>query len=128
MNPNPKTEQIEAYKWKPGQSGNPKGMPKGIRPFKVVLREILEAYEDNVENLGKVDGTQAVAIALFNKAVKENDVSAIRELLDRLEGKSKQTIDYTDKSESKDKLDEALDNIQKLMKDEATTTSDSESS
>ncbi len=28
-NPNPKTEHLEATRWKPGQTGNPGGRPKG---------------------------------------------------------------------------------------------------
>ena len=35
-------KRLGPYQWKPGQSGNPKGAPKGWKPAHVQLREALE--------------------------------------------------------------------------------------
>lgn len=70
------------YQFKPGQSGNPAGLPKGTRWMKTRLRELLEQG-----GLG-----DKVLDALINKA-KDGDVQAIREILDRIDGKVAQGIE-----------------------------------
>jgi hypothetical protein len=70
--------------FQPGQSGNPNGRPK-TRPFKDALKKALEAAGDDSE------GLRLVAVALVQKA-REGDVSAIKELADRIDGKVAQAI------------------------------------
>lgn len=101
--------------WKPGQSGNPKGKPKGTKNFKTILAQVLGAYKEDFAG-EEIDGAKKVAITLFKKAVyeKNGDIAAIRELLDRLEGRPIQNInqrhDITD-----DKLSQAVDGIQQIL-------------
>jgi hypothetical protein len=67
--------------WKPGESGNPNGRPKGSRPWYVILRE---RFED-----GKISQADVVD-AQIKKAAKGNSKSA--ELIwDRMDGKAKET-------------------------------------
>lgn len=74
--PNPDTQ------FKPGESGNPKGMAKGTRWLKTRLREALE----------KGDVADDIMLALIAKA-KKGDTSAIKEIFDRIDGKVTQEID-----------------------------------
>lgn len=74
-----------------GVSGNPKGKPKGVRNFSTVIREFLENVETTV-NGKKGDGYLAVVATLFKLATTKEDISAIREIIDRLDGKAKQVI------------------------------------
>ena len=39
-NPNPPLENLEKGKWKPGQSGNPKGKAKGTKSLATIIREL----------------------------------------------------------------------------------------
>lgn len=65
--------------FKPGQSGNPGGRPK-TKPFKDALKRAVEASGDDTKKL------DALALALYSKAL-EGDVSALKEIADRLDGK-----------------------------------------
>jgi len=38
-------EHLKRYAWKPGQSGNPKGRPRGVKEFRVALRDNLDTEE-----------------------------------------------------------------------------------
>lgn len=44
-NPNPPLENLEKGKWKPGQSGNPKGKPKGTKHISTWIQEMLNDEE-----------------------------------------------------------------------------------
>jgi hypothetical protein len=74
-----KTENLKPFR--PGQSGNPKGRPKGSRNRNTIIMEWLEAPsedgEPNVDTMTK---------AIIKKAIG-GDVPAFRELLDSAYGK-----------------------------------------
>lgn len=72
------------HRWKPGQSGNPGGRKPGLSITAVLRKMLDEAVEDTQGN--KVKMKRAVARALLVRALG-GDVRAIRELLDRTEGK-----------------------------------------
>jgi len=74
--------------WQPGQSGNPAGTPgpKKIKRWREALeRAILRREQDDPQAL------ERLADSLLRK-VGEGDVSAIKELGDRLDGKVTQLI------------------------------------
>lgn len=78
-NPNPSP----STRFKKGQSGNPAGMPKGRSVTAVLRRMAAEpAFEGHPLNKGEM-----VASMLLSLAMK-GDLGAIREFLDRTEGKS----------------------------------------
>lgn len=94
--PNP--ENIEPHKWSKGQSGNPKGRPKGKRSRSTVALEWLEVSQKvknpisgNEEELEQQD---IMTLALIKKA-REGDVSAYRELMDSAYGKPLTSIDHS---------------------------------
>lgn len=77
--------------FKPGQSGNPKGKPKG----KNVKTQILEAMAVVLDLHDPLTGMRTTKKAgefmyaqMVAKAVKEGDLGAMKEILDRIEGKA----------------------------------------
>jgi hypothetical protein len=102
-----KLENLKSYK--PGQSGNPKGKPKGTKNRATALKRFMDlsAKIINPENSKSMDGTieEKIAAAQIKKAL-EGDTTAFREIMDSLYGKipQKQDIDHTtggDKIEGK---------------------------
>lgn len=92
--PNP--ENLKS--WKPGQSGNKKGKPKGALSAKTVINKWL-SVEENIKNpiTGKVERMNqydAIVLAQLAKA-RSKDTPAFNALLDRIEGKAPQHIDLT---------------------------------
>jgi len=81
-------------RWKPGQSGNPKGRPKGIRYISESLRELLDQKDKD----GRTNA-QLIAEALIEAAKNPNSKMAsglIKEILDRTEGKVPDKVEETD--------------------------------
>lgn len=80
----------EATQFKPGQSGNPAGRPKGTKSFKTRLLEMAEQEITAEDISGKQIKTtvgEAVAMALYGKAIKK-DLNAIRMVMEHTEDKS----------------------------------------
>src|SRR5262245_38389815 len=74
--------------FKPGQSGNPNGRPKGSSLNRLIKDKLDEA---NRKKLTSSNG-EVVAETLVAKATKGN-LEAIKIVLDRVEGKPRQRID-----------------------------------
>lgn len=75
---NPNIKEIGA--WKPGESGNPAGKPKGTLNRKTLLQKWTTVASAN----GTVEDD--IALALIKQANK-GDVAAIKEIFDGLHGK-----------------------------------------
>ncbi len=82
--PNP--QNVEPYKWKKGQSGNPKGQPRKLPELRDLLANVLGDEKD-----GK-SAAEAILMALRAKATK-GDVRAAELLLDRAYGKAAMNIE-----------------------------------
>ena len=81
----PKTSETnlakgEPHRWKPGQSGNPGGRPKGIFG-KAALRQLRERAENGQTNLDAVVGAQV------DKAIAKGDTRAAEFLRDTVDGR-----------------------------------------
>jgi hypothetical protein len=79
-----------------GQSGNPNGRPKGVPTAKTILERFM-SIEQNATNeltgeLENLSVAEQMHLAQIKKA-KEGDLFAYKEIIDRLEGKSKQSIE-----------------------------------
>ena len=78
--------------FKKGQSGNPKGRPKGSSSLKDILRRI------GIEELEGTDMTKDEAIMRkVYKLAFEGQPWAVQFIADRKEGKPSQSIAYTEK-------------------------------
>lgn len=73
--------------WKPGISGNPKGRPKRDK----FLTQHLVAELNELQPGTKVAKARGLVRALIDRALG-GDVPAIREVIDRVEGKAPQVI------------------------------------
>ena len=95
--PNP--ENIIGKGFKPGQSGNPAGRPKGLRNFSTIIRKALnEKIEIPVEGGGKkkIRLDQAMVIAQIKTALKGN-TKAFNAIIDRVDGKVAEKHELTGK-------------------------------
>jgi hypothetical protein len=75
----------ERSRFKPGQSGNPKGRPKGARNLKTDLTALLKkrvAIREDGE-LRRVSRQEALLLSLFEKAVR-GDVKASAQIITML--------------------------------------------
>ena len=82
-------------KWTKGQSGNPKGKPKGSKDSRTVLNEFFEVVLQGEDPITGKKGEFTIRELLFakqiSKALNDGDTTAFKELMDRYEGKAKQT-------------------------------------
>jgi hypothetical protein len=98
--PNP--ENIEQYKFQPGESGNPSGRPKGSRNRSTLVREWLEVKQKERNPITgqteELEQQDMMTLALIKKA-REGDVQAYKELMDSAHGKIEQKTDITSKGQ-----------------------------
>jgi hypothetical protein len=92
--------------FKPGQSGNPAGRPTLENTFSVIARELLLANEINitykypkdgrmVQSTMHMESDKTINHSLIAALIKEGmsgNVQAIKELIDRVQGKSTENI------------------------------------
>lgn len=79
--------RIEKWQWKEGQSGNPKGKPKG-KTIKTLLREHLYKVARKTQAGEELTEMDEILLAHIKKAKKGNGYST-EILFDRLEGKAR---------------------------------------
>ncbi len=110
-------------RWKPGQSGNPKGRPKCLTLSEAYRREL--AKIDKTDPQGRTFA-EVLAEQMIVKA-KTGDVAALKEVADRVEGKAKQTITLS--TDRREQVERAIDRMIEraasdghiLTREEATT-------
>lgn len=78
----PKNNRSINTRFKPGQSGNPKGRPRGAKNFTTVLEDELKAPIPVTENKKRkrISKREAIAKQLVNKAVS-GDLRAIQTVM-----------------------------------------------
>ena len=86
--PDMEKEGVET-RFQSGHSGNPAGRPKGSKNIKTQLIELLSSQDPDGE------WTKPTAMQLIKKAFRDNDLSALREIIDRVEGKLVQKNEHT---------------------------------
>ena len=86
-------ENIIPHQFKPGETGNPKGRPKGSKSLKTMLTELLSSQDPDGEWAKSVGGQ------LIRKAFRDGNLSALQEIIDRVEGKITQKTEMDLKGE-----------------------------
>lgn len=83
---------------KKGEVRNPKGRGKGVPNSKTVLKKLLSLTE-KIENpvTGELEDMSQLEIMFLRQLSKarQGDLSAMKEILDRYEGKAQQNIDMS---------------------------------
>jgi hypothetical protein len=92
-------------RFKPGQSGNPKGRPKSITLSEAYRKMLSQVDETDPERRTRAE---VLAEQMYIKA-SSGDVSALREIADRVEGKARQTIALS--VEKREQLEQAISGI-----------------
>ena len=91
-----------SHKFPKGQSGNPGGFRKGTSIVKF-LREYLELSKAEIEKLSKdpkLTRAQEIAIKLIGKGTA-GEIMAIQELLERADGRVRETMDLNTNPQTK---------------------------
>lgn len=104
--------------FKPGQSGNPKGRPRGARGLSTILKEALKEIAKGKTGKPLLDPETgepltwetALIKRIIDKAIIKGDQKTIEMVFDRLEGKPRQKIDFNDET------DGAQDRFQDIRK------------
>jgi len=82
----------ERGQWKPGTSGNPNGKPPGSLSLIALLKsELREKIKSSTGE--EMEIARALMKKLVRHALSEEDIRGIKEILDRVEGKSREQID-----------------------------------
>jgi hypothetical protein len=94
-------ESIKPYEFKPGESGNPSGRPVGSVSIVTKLKRLMEqefSDFDPTDNnkLTKKQIQEWIALKLVVQAMK-GDMTAIKEALERIDGKVLQKLESTGK-------------------------------
>lgn len=111
----PRGDNLKGHRFKKGQSGNPKGRPKGsinviphelkeltVASFREVISKCVEADIPQLEALLKHPKTSALQVAIircFIKAANTGDYSVVERICERVVGKIPEIIHV--KSENK---------------------------
>lgn len=81
--------------WKPGQSGNPNGRPKGSKNFTTLFEKAVKEVAKKLE-LGK--DPDAVEIQIIQRGIKEalaGKYPFYKDIFDRIYGQPKSNVDIT---------------------------------
>lgn len=111
-------DNIKKHEFKKGQSGNPKGRPKGSKNRSTIVKKWLETVQKSknpisgeIEDLSQED---MITLAILKKA-RTGDVRAYKELMDSLYGSAKETIDLNTNDVGID-FDELMEAMKKNAK------------
>jgi hypothetical protein len=80
---------------KPGETLNPAGRPKGSKNLSTILRKMLEEEIEITNEEGKKEKKKLQDVLvrkLIKQAVSKENLKAIQEIFDRVEGKPQQGI------------------------------------
>lgn len=86
-------KQPSGRPFKKGQSGNPKGKLKGTENFKTLFKRAIEKLAKDTN-----EKPDEILLDIVGKAIGEarnKNIAYYKDLIDRLYGKPKETIDHT---------------------------------
>lgn len=79
-NASPQTGHLEATRWKPGQSGNPAGKPRGARHITTIVQQLLEKPGSSLPVPNAGTPVEAIVQVMILKAL-DGDVRAFDALI-----------------------------------------------
>ena len=83
--------------WKKGQSGNPKGRPKGSKNRSTILKELAELRTKGIDPVSGEEvwmtNEYRMAMAVIEKTIAKGDHQALNMILDNIYGKQKDSVD-----------------------------------
>lgn len=83
--------------WKKGQSGNPKGRPKGSKNRSTILKELAELRTKGIDPVSGEEvwmtNEYRMAMAVIEKTIAKGDYQALNMILDNIYGKQKDSVD-----------------------------------
>jgi hypothetical protein len=91
------------FGFQPGQSGNPGGRPK-TKVFSMAAREWLASPNAEYPDLTNAE----VAVIKCGAAALDGDIAALRELLDRAEGRPRQAVEISTDVRMRQIIEKAL--------------------
>lgn len=80
--------------WQPGQSGNPGGRPKKTPITDAMRAYLLLPYDGKEKRYKGLNNADVLAIKQFDLAIENGDMSAAKEIADRVEGKVVQRSEF----------------------------------
>jgi Family of unknown function (DUF5681) len=83
--------KITPFRWKPGQSGNPKGRPRK-EPLTDILRAVLAEKIPKAQDPRQSQLAHALIRNFVLEAIRTKDTVMIAEIFNRIEGKAKDRI------------------------------------
>jgi len=108
-------DNIKGHKWKKGQSGNPKGRPKGVLNFKTNLINALQLKTDDGDHFTPL---VIKLLKLMNAENEQVSLKATLEMVDRLEAtKEEPKMDIDTSKLSKTEIDILLKLLKKAEPD-----------
>ena len=84
-------EKIAPFRWKPGESGNPKGRPRK-EPLTDILRAVLAEKIPNAQDPRQSQLAHALIRNFVLEAIRTKDTGMITEIFNRIEGKVKDRL------------------------------------
>lgn len=82
--------------WKPGQSGNPNGRPKGSLNRSTIAKKWLQAKTKTINPISgeeEIMSQEDIGTLALIKKMRQGDVNAYKAVLDSAWGQAKETID-----------------------------------
>ena len=88
---------FEDHQFNPGESGNPKGRPKGGYLTDILKRQG-DIVDQEIEDGSKISRKEAIAEKLWEIAISGDDAVLLKYLYDRIDGKPLQAVEADIKS------------------------------
>jgi hypothetical protein len=96
QNQNKQREHLKQYSFKPGQSGNPNGRPKGRKNFETYFFEAWRQVAEELKMNKEPDQAKVEIIKLgFRRIIKHGDYKFWQDFINRLFGKPPENVDIT---------------------------------
>jgi len=124
-NPNPPTEHLKPWLWKPGQSGNPYGRPRSSTDMKKKFTELTDlateiiAMKAQLQHMRLAKALEIVAdpkasiedFELACSIIEATSMDAVTAILERGHGKALQKVEVDDKRDFDDLTPEEFDEV-----------------